>query len=464
MARTMNQDNEGKIIGIEGQVIEVRFSRAKPSVNDVVELCDDSSVKMQVHSSSGPDTFFCLALSPIVSLPRGAKVVNTGKSVMIPAGSNLLGRVINAFGEALDGKGPVESDRQIPIFQKALSYRDVSTRQEILVTGIKVVDLFSPFLKGGKIGLLGGAGVGKTIMLTELLHNIVIMKQKEKTVSVFAGIGERTREGHELVETLVDKNAMPSVCVILGPMGAPSTVRLLTSYAAAAVVENFRDELKSDVLVFVDNMFRFAQAGNELSMVMHTIPSEDGYQPTLASEMADIHGRLVSTSSNVVSTIEAVYIPNDDILDQAVQAVFTHLDSAVVFSRDVYQKNILPAIDPLASYSSALSPQTAGELHYQTAREAQALLKKAVALERVVSLVGESELSFEDRTIYQRAKKLRNFMTQRFFVIEDQSGIKGKYVPLQTTIADVSRILMGDLDSAPEEKFLYIGSVSEIES
>ncbi|MBI2637568.1 MAG: F0F1 ATP synthase subunit beta, partial [Candidatus Sungbacteria bacterium] len=367
----MAHEKIGTVISIEGQVVEVRFSHTVPAVHDIVVLEEDSSVKMEVYSSSRVETFFCLALGVTAALKRGARVVNTEKPICIPAGSNLLGRVVDTFGQPLDGKHPIDSNETYSIYRTAPTYADISPRQEILETGIKIVDLFCPFLSGGKIGLFGGAGVGKTAMLTELLHNIVILRseqKKERTVSVFAGIGERTREGQELVETLTEKKALSSVAVVLGPMGASPAIRFLTGYTAAAIVEYFRDVLKTNVLFFVDNMFRFAQAGNELSMVMKTIPSEDGYQPTLISEMASLHGRLTSTSSSAVSVVETVYIPNDDILDQAVQSVFSHLDSAVVFSRDIYQQNLLPAIDPLASYSSALSPQTAGELHYQTAR------------------------------------------------------------------------------------------------
>ena len=458
----MDEQKRGTIVAIQGQVVEVEFMNSNPAVHDVLVLVDDSSVKMEVHSSSKAQTYFCLMLSPATSITRGAKVINTEKPIMIPAGKELLGRVIDTFGNPLDGRGAISAKDFFPIYRSVSLYSDISTRQEILETGIKIIDLFCPFLKGGKIGLLGGAGVGKTIMLTEILHNIFVLRKEEDTVSVFAGVGERIREGQELYETLDEKKVLSRAALVLGPMGSPSAIRLLTGFTAASLVEYYRDIAKYNVLFFIDNVFRFAQAGNELSVVMHTIPSEDGYQPTLASEMAALHERLISTKSNSVSTVEAVYIPNDDILDQAVQSVFSHLDSVAVYSRDVYQQNLLPAIDPLSSYSSALSPQTAGELHYQTSREAQMLLKKGIALERVASLVGVSELSPEDRIIYQRAKKLRNFMTQNLFVLESQSGVPGQYITLKTTVNDVNQILAGRFDHVPEEKFLYIGSVEEI--
>lgn len=458
----MNEQHTGTIIAIEGQVVEVAFKNSAPAVHDILVLASDPSVKMEVHSSSKAQTYFCLMLSGVHSITRGAQVINTEKPIMIPAGKEILGRVIDTFGNPLDGKGPINAKDFFPIYRPARAYSDISTRQEILETGIKMIDLFCPFLKGGKIGLLGGAGVGKTVMLTEILHNIFVLRKREDTVSVFAGVGERIREGQELFETLQEKKVLSLAALVLGPMGSPSSIRLLTGFAAASLAEYYRDEAKYNVLFFIDNVFRFAQAGNELSVLMRMIPSEDGYQPSLASDMASIHERLISTTSNTVSTVETVYIPNDDILDPAVQSVFSHLDSIVVYSRDVYQQNLLPAIDPLASYSSALSPQTAGELHYQTARDAQALLKKAIVLERVASLVGVEELSPEDRTIYQRSKKLRNFMTQNLFVLETQNGIPGQYITLKTTVNDVNQILAGKYDHVPEEKFLYIGSLEEI--
>lgn len=458
----MENQNAGTIISIQGQVVEVKFTDNTPAVHDVLVLADDASIRMEVYLSSVAQTFFCLMISPVRSLTRGAKVINTGEPVMIPAGRELLGRAIDTFGNPLDGKGDIVTKDRFPIYRKAPSYAVISTRQEILETGIKIIDLFCPFLKGGKIGLLGGAGVGKTVMLTEILHNIFVLRKREDTVSVFAGVGERIREGQELYETLEEKKVLNLVALVLGHMGSPSSIRLLTGFTAASLVEYYRDVANLNVLFFIDNVFRFAQAGNELSVVMRTIPSEDGYQSSLTSEMASLHERLISTTQHTVSTVETVYIPNDDILDSAVQAVFSHLDSVVVYSRDVYQQNLLPAIDPLLSYSSALSPQTAGELHYQTAREAQALLKRGIALERVASLVGVSELSPEDRTIYQRAKKMRNFMTQNMFVVEAQTGIPGQYVTLKTTINDVNQILAGRFDEVPEEKFLYIGSVEEL--
>lgn len=454
--------NYGTIVSVEGQIAEVEFLSGKPSLHDILTLEDDPSLRLEVRVSSREDAYFCFVLGPASKLRRGARVLNSGEQISIPVGREFLGRVLDMFGSPLDGKPPPPAEDRRPVYLESPPYAEISAKQEIMETGIKIIDLLCPFLKGGKIGLLGGAGVGKTVMLTELIHNIVVLKKNSGVVSIFAGIGERTREGHELVEVLVEKNVLDSVSVLLGPMGAPPALRSLTAYSALTLAEYFRNVLQSDVLFFVDNIFRFAQAGNELATVMRTLPSEDGYQPTLTSEMAVFHARLASNVLHSISAVETVYIPNDDITDAAVQSVFAHLDSAVVFSRDLYQQNLLPAVDPLASFSSALSPQTAGELHYQTARSAQALLKKALSLERVVSLVGESELSVEDRTAYQRAKKLRNFLTQNLFVAEEQTGGKGQYIPLKTTIGEINEILAGKYDDIPAEKFRFIGSVKQI--
>ncbi len=458
----INHDNTGIIIGMEGSIAEVQFLNSPPSIHDVLVLADNPSAFLKVHSSGRTSTYFCLNLSPFEEIKRGMEVINTKNTIKIGVTKELLGRAVDMFGQPIDGKPAITSTEQLPIFRSGPAYSDISARQEILETGIKVIDLFCPVLRGGKIGLLGGAGVGKTVMLTELLHNIVILRKQEGAVSVFAGIGERSREGQELLETLEQKKALQDVALVFGPMGAPPGIRLLTAYTAITISEYFRDTVGTDVLFFIDNVFRFAQAGNELATIMKTIPSEDGYQPTLYSEVAGLHERLVSTTSHGITAVETVYIPNDDILDQAVQAIFAHLDSVLVFSRDIYQQNLLPAIDPLSSYSSALTPKIAGELHYQVAREAQGILKKAVALERVVSLVGESELSNEDKLVYQRAHKIRNFLTQQLTVLEEQTGVAGQYIPLASTVKDVNEILTGAYDGTPVQDFLYIGNLSQI--
>lgn len=454
--------NIGKIKSIRGQIIEVEFREDKPRFSDILVLKDNPEIKMEVRSSSKASTFYCLALSPTDMLFRGQHVINTKKPIMFPVGDALLGRAVDIFGNPRDGKGKIVTKTKRSIYNKKPNYAHVTTKKEVLETGIKVLDLFSPMMKGGKLGIFGGAGVGKTMLLTEIIHNVVVLNKK-KGVSVFAGIGERAREGEELFSALKTSHVLPSVALVYGHMGENPAIRFLSAYAGATIAEYFRDVAKKDVLFFVDNVYRFVQAGNELSMLMNTIPSEDGYQATLESEVATFHERVTPTLENSISTIEAVYIPNDDLFDQGVQAIFPYLDSMVVLSRNVYQQGLLPAIDILASgYSAILNPEIIGQLHYETVLEAQSLLKKATNLERIVSLVGESELSLDDRKVYNRAKKLRNYMTQNFFVAEKQTGRKGTYVALNTTVSDAKAIIDGKYDEVPEEKFLFIGALSEM--
>lgn len=450
----------GKVKSIQGHIIEVSFVTDHPKINDILILEEDPSVKMQVYGSKDETTYYCLLLSTPKYLYRNSKVINTKDPINIKVGQGILGRVMNVFGEPIDGRGVIDTYEARSIYQSPLDYSKISTRQEILETGIKALDFFSPLIKGGKLGFFGGAGVGKTVLLTEIIHNVVMLSKNE-SVSVFAGIGERIREGQELYEALREGGVLQNAALIFGPMSESPAIRFLTGYGAVRVGEYFRDEEKKNVLLFIDNIFRFAQAGNELSLLMNTIPSEDGYQSTLNSEMATFHERLSSTKDNFISTIEAVYVPNDDILDQAVQAVLPYLDSSAVISRERYQQGFLPAIDMLSSTSAALNVNTAGEAHFNTLMKAQNLLKKAVSLERLVSLVGESELSNEDKVEYHRYRQLRNYMTQNFFVIEKQTGKKGAYVPLATVVADVGDILNGVYDTLSEEKLLYIGSAKE---
>lgn len=453
---------QGKIISVHGQVAEVEFPDSKPRLRDVIVLADDATVQMEVYSTSVRGTYFCFVLSSVARLHRGARVINTGTTISIPAGENILGRVIDAFGNPIDSKGSIQTTDRIPIYKPSLGYNEIISKKEILDTGIKVVDFFCPLLKGGKLGLVGGAGVGKTTLLTELIHNVVILREEENTIALFAGVGERTREAHELLEVLTEKNVLPRVALVLGSMGEHPAIRFRTAFTAVSLAEYFRDTMHKNVLFFIDNMYRFAQAGNELATVTDTIPSEDGYQPTLASEMASIHERLISGRGNIISTVEAIYVPNDDILDQAVQSIFSYLDSTLVFSREIYQRNLLPAVDILESHSSALDPQIVGEQHYNIAAKAQSLLKKADNLERIVTLIGESELTPEDRLQYKRANILRNYMTQPLYVLENQTRRKGTYVSRLETIEDVTKIIAGGFDSYSPEYFLYIGNTSEL--
>ncbi|HUD44565.1 MAG TPA: F0F1 ATP synthase subunit beta [Patescibacteria group bacterium] len=456
-------NNLGKIISINGQVVTVKFSKIYPSIHELLTLEDDKEVKMQVQGIENSGTYKCLLLTPVKNLTRTSKVVATGQVIQVPVGENILGRVLDIFGKPIDGKAEIKIKDTRPIYKDAPAYTDVSEKKEILITGIKALDFFCPMLKGGKIGLFGGAGVGKTILLTEIIHNIVQVSStdKQKNISIFAGVGERTREGQELYESLDVSGVLPSSILVLGNMGENPAIRYLTSLTAVTIAEYFRDEMNQNVLFFIDNIFRFAQAGNELSLLMNSIPSEDSYQATLSSEMADFHERLSATTKNNVTTIEAVYVPNDDIVDQGVQSVLPYLDSSVTLSRTIYQEGRLPAIELLASTSSALTPDIVGQSHFDAVIKSQSLLKKAVSLEQIVQLVGESELSKEDQLQYKRAKLLKNYMSQSFFVAETQTGRKGVFVPINTTIADVNDILNGVYDAVNEEKFLYIGSAKE---
>ena len=453
---------EGKVVAILGQIVEVVFlKKNSPQVHDVLILEDDPTVKMEVYTSANPNSYFCLLLSTSTKLSRGKAVINTGSPIKIPVGNATLGRAIDIFGKAFDGKGEIAATEMMPIFNEGVEFDGVIVPTQVLETGIKAIDFFSPILKGGKVGLFGGAGVGKTVVLTEIIHNVVIL-HKNESVSVFSGVGERIREGKELYETLEESGVLPSVALIFGQMAESPAVRFRTGFAGATLAEHFRDKMHKDVLFFIDNVFRFAQAGYELATDMSTIPGEGGYQATLYSEMGQLHERLVSSENGSITSIEAVYVPSDDITDFGVQAVFPYLDSNVVLSRDIYQEGRFPAINLISSTSSALNPDTVGQKHYKTYIEAQSLLKKASALERIVSLIGESELSQSDQIIYRRYRLIQNYMTQNFFVMELQTGHKGAYIKLSETVDDVALILRGDFDTISPEKLLFVGVLSEV--
>lgn len=454
-------EKSGKVLSVKGQVVEVQFNDDKPQIYEILELVGDKTVKLEVYSSSGNSTFYCLVLRNVEKLYRGAIIVRTGSQLPFPVGVEMLGRATDIFGDPIDGGTEIKTENYLPIHNSQNPTHKISTKQEILETGIKVLDVFTPLLKGGKMGLFGGAGVGKTILLTEILHNI-IGAQNQKAVSVFAGIGERSREGLELYQSLVKSDNMKSSTLVFGTMGENPAIRFLSALSAATLAEHFRDVLEKDVLFFIDNVYRYAQAGNELSTLTSNLPSEDGYQATLESEMARFHERLISVGESVISSIEAIYVPADDILDHAVQAIFPYLDSVVVLSRNLYQEGILPAVDILSSNTVSLHPSIVGSRHFDTALKAKAILKQAESLERIVSLVGEGELSFEDQLVYRRAKKIRNFMTQSFSVAETQKGQKGTFVPLKTAVNDIGGIVEGKFDHISEEKFRFIGSVTEI--
>ncbi len=452
----------GKIVSVKGQIIEVDFLDEKPHIFDVLIAKDDPTCKMEVYTSSSPNGFFCLALTNVTNLHHGSLVESTGQPIKIPVGPEMLGRVVDTLGEPQDGNGPINAKEERPIIAKDISFANVHIPKEPLETGIKCVDFFTPIVKGGKTGLFGGAGVGKTVIISEIIHNLVILNP-EKNVCVFTGVGERTREGEELFTTLLESKVMQGVSLVYGSMGENPALRFRTAFTGVTLGEYYRDQMGKDVLFFIDNIFRFAQSGYELSTLMNAIPSEGGYQSTLTSEMASFHERLVSTNKNAITTFEAIYVPADDLTDSGVQAIFPYLDSGLILSRQVYQEGRFPAIDILASNSSALNPDTVGQQHYDTALEAQSLLKKAVSLERIVSLIGESELSAADQVVFKRSKILKSYMTQSFTVVETQTAKKGVYVNVKDTVADVRAILDGKVDLLKPEDFMFIGTLKDVE-
>jgi len=448
----------GKIKSIRGNIVEMEFLEAQPEIHEMILASRDRSIKIETIMSAKKNLYYGLVYTGSEKIKRGEVVIGTGKFFEVPVGEMLLGRVVDIFGSPMDGKGEVNRELMWPVFQSSPALLKVVASTNIQETGIKSIDFFAPILQGGKVGLFGGAGVGKTILLTEIIHNIVVLS-KSKNTCVFTGVGERIREGQELYESLKDSQVLPQVASIFGQMGENSAVRFRTALAGVTMAEYFRDVSKKNVLFFIDNIFRFAQAGYELSTLTNAIPSEGGYQSTLISEMADFHERLVSTKSGRLTTIETVFVPSDDITDQAVQSIFPYLDSMVVLSRQVYQEGRFPSIDLLSSTSSGLSTEIAGKEHEQALRQAQSILKKSISLERIVSLVGESELSADDQIIYKRAKIIKNYMTQNFFVAQSQTGKKGAYIPVSQTVKDMVEIIAGKYDDRNPEEFLYIGSI-----
>lgn len=448
----------GRIIGIKEEVVQVEFLVGKLFPGEILVLEENPEVKLEVYNSPAPNVYNCILLTKEYNLYRGQIVIPTGKFLEIGVGSGLLGRVIDVFGNPIDGLEKPKISQKIPIYQN-LSYEEVKGSNEIIETGIKAIDFFTPLIKGGKLGLFGGAGVGKTVLLTELIHNVAFF---HKGISVFAGIGERIREGHELYQTLKENKVLPSVTMVFGQMNESAAIRFKVGFSAITIAEYFRDEYKQDVLFFIDNIYRFVQAGNELSNLLSVISSEDGYQPTLNSEIASLEERIISNNNGSITSVQAVYVPADDITDTGVQAIFSYFDSMAILSREIYQEGRKPAIDPLESTSSLLNPEIIGERHFRLLREAKSILERYRNLKKIVSVVGESELSPRDRIIYQRAQKLLNFMTQDFFVVSDQTGRPGKYVKKEKTLAGVEAILEGKLDNIPSEILLNIGGLEDI--
>jgi F-type H+-transporting ATPase subunit beta len=463
---TKENKNYAIVKAIRNFVIELEFADSEGLlIGDILIHEEDPAIKLVALSSSKNDNcFFCASLVESYLIHSGTKFYRTNEQIQIPAGNEILGRVFDLFGNGIDGLGDLKPSRYENLFHKADNFyaeTEGSFENNFIETGIKVIDVFSPLMGGRKIGLFGGAGVGKTVLLSEILHN-VINRNKEKFVSIFAGIGERTREGQELYEELKRTGVVSQSTLLFGPMGSNPTVRFLTGYAGVSLARHFRDIQGKNVLFLADNMFRFAQAGNELFLLMDQISSEDGYQAALVSQIADIHENLVNSENNTVTTIEAIYVPADDIFDPAVQEVFGFLDSSILLSRDIYREGRYPAVDVLQSSSSLISPENVGNYHYNIVLRAKSLLRDAVSIERIVALVGISELSDGDRLTFERANKLKNYLTQYFFTAEKQTGRKGSYVTLQKSLEDIDSILTGKYDDVSEDKFMFIGSLDEL--
>jgi len=447
----------GKIVSINGDIVEVNFSEENFILGEILVLEEDPKIKLEVIGTTEKGNLLCLLLKK-ANLYRRAKIQRTGKKFEIPVGIELLGRAIDVFGNPIDELLTIETKEKKSIYQHSPAYKETVLTKEIFETGIKVIDFFAALTRGGKIGIFGGAGLGKTIILSELMHNIVL---KEQGLVVFAGIGERTREGAELYETLKNTGVLSSAVLVFGQMKESPAIRFKVGQTSATIAEYFRDNHKIDVFFFADNIYRFLQAGSELSAMIENIPSEGGYQPTLESEIGNLQERLVSTKKAAITSIQAIYVPADDISDPAVQAVIPYFNSTVFFSRDVYQEGRYPAIDLLSS-SSVAPLEVLGKEHYQALLEAKKTLERYNQLKRIVSIVGEAELSFEDRIIFHRARKILNFMTQDFFVVSDQTGRPGKYVKREKTIEGVKKILDGSLDRLPDDILLNIGDLDEI--
>jgi F-type H+/Na+-transporting ATPase subunit beta len=457
---TMQTGFMGRVRGVRGQIVEVAFEDTDnlPKFFEVLTSPQNNKIKLEVYAYGRDNTLFCLSLTKRRYLVRDMAIVSTGGPLKVPVGDAILGRVFNLFGDPVDNKGSIDHVQWQGIFRDQGQVGNVITSQEILETGIKQIDFFTPFVKGGKVGFVGGAGVGKTVLQTELLHNITF---KHEGVSIFAGIGERIREGHELMKALETSKVISRVAMVFGQMNDNSIIRFRIAWAAATLAEYFRDVQKKDVLLFADNVYRFVQAGAEVSSVLGSIPSELGYQATLETEISNFENRLVSTESGSITSCQTVYVPADDLSDVGVAAILSHLDAQVILSRDRASRGFYPPIDPLLSMSGSLNPRVVGQHHYEIATKALEVLTSHQRLSRIVAIIGEAELSPGDQLVYQRAKKLYNYMTQPFFTMEGQSSRKGAYVDREMTVTDVEAIITGKLDKVSEDKMMYISTLAE---
>ncbi|MCT4592775.1 MAG: F0F1 ATP synthase subunit beta [Anaeromicrobium sp.] len=453
-------NNVGKVIQIIGPVLDIKFeSDNLPELLNAIEIdLNGKKIVAEVAQHVGDDTVRCISMSSTDGLTRGVDAINTGAPISVPVGQKTLGRLFNVLGEAIDEKGDVGSEEKFPIHREAPPFEEQDTSSQLFETGIKVVDLLAPYVKGGKIGLFGGAGVGKTVLIMELINNIA---KQHGGLSVFAGVGERTREGNDLYHEMIDSGVIDKTALVFGQMNEPPGSRMRVALTGLTMAEYFRDREGQDVLLFIDNIFRFTQAGSEVSALLGRIPSAVGYQPTLATEMGALQERITSTKKGSITSVQAVYVPADDLTDPAPATTFAHLDAKTVLSRDIASLGIYPAVDPLDSTSRIMDPATVGEEHYTIARRVQEVLQRYKELQDIIAILGMDELTDEDKLIVARARRIQRFLSQPFSVAEQFTGMEGKYVPIKETIRGFTEILDGKHDDLPESAFLYVGTIDE---
>ena len=456
----MEKHNIGTVVQVIGPVLDIRFADGElPNLLSAIEIKDgDRKVVAEVAQHIGDNVVRCIAMSSTDGLRRGIEAVNTGAPISVPVGECCLGRVFNLLGEPVDNKPAPEAQEYWPIHRPAPAYDEQEGTTEILETGIKVIDLIAPYAKGGKIGLFGGAGVGKTVIIMELINNIAT---QHGGLSVFSGVGERTREGNDLYNEMQESGVINKTALVYGQMNEPPGARMRVALSGLTMAEYFRDRENQDVLLFIDNIFRFTQAGSEVSALLGRMPSAVGYQPTLATEMGALQERITSTKKGSITSVQAVYVPADDLTDPAPATTFAHLDATTVLSRSIASLGLYPAVDPLDSTSRILSPEVVGREHYDVARRVQSILQRYKELQDIIAIMGMDELSDEDKLIVARARKVQRFLSQPFFVAEQFTGMEGRYVPLKETIRGFKEIINGEHDDLPESAFLYVGTIDE---
>ena len=457
----MSEKHIGKVIQVTGPVLDIRFPEGElPALLNAIEI-DKHGEKLivEVAQQTGDHTVRCIAMKSTDGLVRGTDAVDTGKPITVPVGEACLGRVFNLLGETVDDQGLVTTEEQWPIHREAPAYEEQVPATEILETGIKVVDLICPYAKGGKIGLFGGAGVGKTVLIMELIHNVATA---HGGLSVFTGVGERTREGNDLYNEMKESGVIDKTALVYGQMNEPPGARMRVGLSGLTMAEYFRDVKNQDVLLFIDNIFRFTQAGSEVSALLGRMPSAVGYQPTLATEMGALQERITSTRKGSITSVQAVYVPADDLTDPAPATTFTHLDATTVLSREIASQGIYPAVDPLDSTSRILTPEVVGKEHYEIARAVQQVLQRYKELQDIIAIMGMEELSEEDKKAVNRARKVQRYLSQSFSVAEQFTGMPGMYVPLKETLRGFRMILDGECDEIPESCFLFAGTIDEV--